>query len=652
MIQFYNYSTLMSIVLVFALVLPMLIAVAFITVFERKVLASLQRRVGPDTVGIYGTLQAFSDAAKLLLKEVVVPQHATKSLFYIAPIISLYASILGWGVIPFGSGLAISDSSLGVLYSLAISSIGTLGVFLAGWAANSKYAFLGSLRSTAQIISYELILGSVILAVIFISGSLHFTTIMELQESVWYVFPLVPLAIIFFISALAELNRTPFDLVEAESELVSGYFTEHSSVPFVFFFLAEYNSIVLIATLTAIYFFGGFVIPQLFLNDSIFNIQSIVLGFKACVFCFVIVWVRGALPRLRYDQLIGLMWMCLLPIVIGILILVPSLLITFVGVNIIIGLPFTTNNNKIIKVFINNIKLIIRFFAYRYEKLIWNLRFNAQLYKTMFIYLYLSYTCVICAFGLLNLFYNNIPTDGWESLLDCYLFLCFEGWESYLDIYFPTFIEDKYLTLYSEPHYPYPIIGKNVQDINLIASEFGSNKNSDGSINDNNTPNTNNEIIGQTAQSRRFHRIMWWFEQSETRPESMFHKYSFSSWFYVQQNIVDNWPTDQGPGTTTNPDHNTPEFRAELQKSIRLINEHEQYRKQLSEDFARTRGITSIRDNLVQWWLSGEDGKQKGPLSDALDAPVPVQAPLPVQVPVTTTGNNINGGGGTPPNNK
>jgi NADH:ubiquinone oxidoreductase subunit H len=204
-----------SLLEVLIVLVPILLSVAFMTIIERKVLASMQRRVGPNTTGWMGTLQPFADALKLVVKENVIPQHATKSLFYLAPIISLIFSLLGWGVIPFGSGLAIVDFSLGILYSLAISSVGVYGILLAGWSANSKYAFLGSLRSTAQMISYELIFSSAVLTVIIVIGSLNIMTIIEAQESIWLVVPLLPLFLIFFLSALAETNRTPFDLPEA-----------------------------------------------------------------------------------------------------------------------------------------------------------------------------------------------------------------------------------------------------------------------------------------------------------------------------------------------------------------------------------------------------------------------------------------------------
>ena len=314
---------------VLIVLVPILLAVAFMTIIERKVLAAMQRRVGPNKVGYYGVLQPFADALKLVVKETVIPAQATKSLFFLAPVITLIFSLLGWGVIPFGAGLALSDFSLGILYTLAISSVGVYGVLFAGWSANSKYAFLGSLRSTAQMISYELILSSAILTVILLTGSFNIITIIENQESVWFVVPLLPMFIIFFISALAETNRTPFDLPEAESELVAGFFTEHSSVPFVFFFLAEYSSIVLFSTITAILFLGGYNMPEIFINDSFINLQSIILGLKTCIFCFMFVWFRATLPRLRYDQLIDLCWVNLLPVAVAFIIFVPSILVAF-----------------------------------------------------------------------------------------------------------------------------------------------------------------------------------------------------------------------------------------------------------------------------------------------------------------------------------
>src|SRR5215469_8793786 len=262
-------SLLLNLIDVLSVILPVLLAVAFMTIIERKQLAAHQRRVGPNTVGYYGILQPFADALKLILKETVIPSQSNKIIFYLAPVSTLVFSLLGWGIIPFGEGLALSDFSLGILYTFALSSLGVYGVLLAGWSANSKYAFLGSLRSTAAMISYELILSSAILIIILLTGSLNFTTI------------------------LAETSRTPFDLQEAESELVAGFFTEHSYVPFVFFFLGEYSSIVLFSCLTSIFFLGGYNFLELFINDSFINLQAIILGIKTCIFCFLFVWFRA-----------------------------------------------------------------------------------------------------------------------------------------------------------------------------------------------------------------------------------------------------------------------------------------------------------------------------------------------------------------------
>ena len=314
---------------VLSVLLPLLLSVAFMTIIERKQLASMQRRVGPQVVGYYGILQPFSDALKLILKESIVPSQSNKVLFYLAPISTLIFALLGWGIIPIGQGLSISDISLGILYTLGLSGLGVYGILFAGWSANSKYAFLGSLRSSAAMISYELILSSAILIVVIMTGSLHYSTILECQQSIYFIVPLLPVFLLYFVSILAETSRTPFDLQEAESELVAGFFTEHSSTVFVFFFLAEYSSIVLFSSITAILFLGGTNMPNILENHSYINIQSIVLGLKTCLFCFAFVWFRATLPRLRYDQLIDLCWLYLLPVVISLVLLLPCILISF-----------------------------------------------------------------------------------------------------------------------------------------------------------------------------------------------------------------------------------------------------------------------------------------------------------------------------------
>ena len=319
-------QTLFSILEVILVIVPALLIVAFTTVAERKTMASMQRRLGPNIVGYYGLLQAFADALKLLLKEYVGPTQANLILFFLGPIITLIFSLLGYAVIPYGPGLTIADLNLGILYMLAVSSLATYGILLAGWSANSKYAFLGSLRSTAQLISYELILSSVILLIVLLTNSLNLTINIEAQKITYFLFPLFPLFIIFFIGCIAETNRAPFDLAEAESELVSGFMTEHSAGIFVFFFLAEYASIVLICIFSAILFIGGFlaIVSSEFLIISGL-ISSLSLGFKTCFLIFVFIWVRASFPRIRFDQLMSFCWTVLLPIIIGLIIIIPCL---------------------------------------------------------------------------------------------------------------------------------------------------------------------------------------------------------------------------------------------------------------------------------------------------------------------------------------
>jgi NADH-ubiquinone oxidoreductase chain 1 len=284
---------LLSLIEVLIVIVPLLLSVAFLTLAERKAMGSMQRRLGPNTVGYYGLLQPFADALKLFVKESVIPAHANKALFLLAPVLSLIVSLLSWGVIPFGSGL----------YLLAVSSLGIYGVVFAGWSANSKYAFLGSLRSTAQMISYEVVIGLVILTVILCLGSLNLTNIIESQVSTWYIIPLLPLSLMFLISIIAETNRAPFDLPEAESELVAGFFTEHSSVPFVMFFLAEYASIILMSSLFSILFLGGYLVPFVsFENPTFLSLEGLALGLKVCLLLFIYIWVNSNLLPLNDES--------------------------------------------------------------------------------------------------------------------------------------------------------------------------------------------------------------------------------------------------------------------------------------------------------------------------------------------------------------
>lgn len=330
----YSFS-LFSILEVLLVIVPALLSVAYVTVAERKTMASMQRRVGPNKVGVYGLLQAFADALKLILKEYVSPTQANLILFFLGPIITLIFSLLGYAVIPYGPGLAVSDYHLGILYMLAVSSLATYGILLAGWSANSKYAFLGSLRSTAQLISYELVLSSAILLIILFTGSLNLTDIVESQKSIWFIIPLLPVFIIFFIGALAETNRAPMDLAEAESELVAGFMTEHSAIIFVFFFLAEYASIILISILTSILFLGGYLYPfdwyVMQLNNPLLEggLSGISLGVKTCALVFTFIWTRASFPRMRYDQLMSFCWTVLLPLIFAFMFLELTILISF-----------------------------------------------------------------------------------------------------------------------------------------------------------------------------------------------------------------------------------------------------------------------------------------------------------------------------------
>jgi NADH-ubiquinone oxidoreductase chain 1 len=345
-----NQIILISIIEIILIIIPTLFSVAFVTIAERKTMASMQRRLGPNIVGYYGLLQAFADALKLLLKEYISPTQANLILFFFGPIITLIFSLLGYGVIPFGPGLTLNDMNLGILYILAVSSLSTYGILLAGWSANSKYAFLGSLRSTAQLISYELILSSAILIVILLTGSLNLTVNIESQKAIWFIVPLLPIFIIFFIGSIAETNRAPFDLAEAESELVSGFMTEHAAVIFVFFFLAEYASIILICLLISILFMGGYILnlkyliyliqcvdfgfyidKENFVLNSLFEgiLYGIILAFKTCIMVFIFIWSRASLPRIRYDQLMSYCWTILLPLVIAFIVLIPCIMYSF-----------------------------------------------------------------------------------------------------------------------------------------------------------------------------------------------------------------------------------------------------------------------------------------------------------------------------------
>jgi NADH-quinone oxidoreductase subunit H len=310
---------LLNFVLSVLLALPM---IAFFTLAERKLIASVQRRRGPNVVGFWGLLQAIADGLKLAVKEIVVPSKANRDLFIIAPTILLALSFLHWAVIPLGYYDTVIDSPYSVLFILAISSLGVYGIILGGWSSNSKYAFLGSLRSAAQMISYEISLSLIILPVILVVNSFNLNEIVFFQQQAgWLGIALLPLFVAFFISMLAETNRTPFDLPEAEAEIVAGYNVEYSSITFALFFLGEYGNMLVLAFIITIFYLGGWIGPMMW---------AVPLGFwyilKVLVFCFLYIFIRANLPRYRYDQLMSIGWKVLLPMTLGYLVLVAGLL--------------------------------------------------------------------------------------------------------------------------------------------------------------------------------------------------------------------------------------------------------------------------------------------------------------------------------------
>jgi NADH-quinone oxidoreductase subunit H len=285
-----------------------LVAVAFLTLAERKILGSMQLRRGPNVVGFFGLLQPFADGLKLLFKETIFPRSANSILFIGAPVFTFFLSLFSWSVIPFAPFSVLADINLGVLFILTVSSLNVYGVVIAGWASNSKYAFLGSIRAAAQMISYELSMGFSLLSLLLFTESLNLSDVVFAQEQVWFVCPFFPVAVIFFVSILAETNRTPFDLPEAEAELVAGYNVEYSSIAFALFFLAEYSNMILMSSFFSILFLGGWLGP-LFVKP-----HPIWLGLKVCVLLFAFIWVRATFPRYRYDQLMYLGWKVFLPL--------------------------------------------------------------------------------------------------------------------------------------------------------------------------------------------------------------------------------------------------------------------------------------------------------------------------------------------------
>ena len=328
MLYDYILKLLIIVAQIMAVIAPVLISVAFLVYAERKILALIQLRKGPNVVGPFGLLQSFADALKLITKENILPSGSNKIVFLLAPIITMVLSLAAWAVIPFAPGWVISDINVGIMYLFAISSLGVYGIIMAGWASNSKYPFLGALRSAAQMVSYEVSIGFVIITVLLCVGSLNLTKIVEAQQTVWFAIPLLPMFIIFFISALAETNRLPFDLPEDESTLVAGFFTEYSSASFVLFFLAEYASMILMSAMTVILFLGGW-LPLFDIYPL--NIIPGVIWFtiKIMFVLFLFIWVRGTFPRYRYDQLMRLGWKVFLPLSLFWVVITAGFLVTF-----------------------------------------------------------------------------------------------------------------------------------------------------------------------------------------------------------------------------------------------------------------------------------------------------------------------------------
>jgi NADH-quinone oxidoreductase subunit H len=323
--MFFGLITILKILLI---IVPLLLSVAYFTLAERKIMASIQRRRGPNVIGYLGLLQPLADGLKLFIKETILPTSANIFIFLLAPILTFFLSLMGWVVIPFGENLVVANVNIGLLYLFAISALSVYGIILSGWSSNSKYAFLGSLRSASQMVSYEVSIGFIVISVVLCSGSFNLSEIIFSQSKVWYCLPLLPMFLIFFVSALAETNRHPFDLPEAEAELVSGYNVEYSAMGFALFFLGEYANMLLMSSLTTILFFGGWlpllnVIPFTFLPGPVW------FAGKICIFVILFCWIRAALPRYRYDQLMSLGWKTFLPVSLGWLFFCSSILICF-----------------------------------------------------------------------------------------------------------------------------------------------------------------------------------------------------------------------------------------------------------------------------------------------------------------------------------
>jgi len=319
-----------------AIVAPVMLSVAYLTLFERKVIGAMQLRKGPNVVGPFGLLQPIADGVKLFLKETIIPTGSNRGVFIAAPMITFILALVAWSVIPFDQGMVLANINVGILYLFAISSLGVYGILMAGWASNSKYAFLGAMRSAAQMVSYEVSMGLIIITVLLCAGSLNLSAIVEAQRGMWFVIPLFPMAVIFFISTLAETNRHPFDLPEAEAELVAGYNVEYSAMTFALFFLGEYANMILMSAMTSVLFLGGW-LPPFDIAPFTWIPGPIWLAIKI-VFClFIFVWVRATFPRYRYDQLMRLGWKVFLPLSLLAVVAVSGFLVAFDMVPVLKG---------------------------------------------------------------------------------------------------------------------------------------------------------------------------------------------------------------------------------------------------------------------------------------------------------------------------
>lgn len=310
---------------ILGIIVPLLIAVAYFTIAERKIMGAIQRRRGPNVVGYIGLLQPLADGLKLFVKETTLPNSSNLSLFLLAPSFAFILSLMGWAVIPFAEGIVLCNLNLGILYLFAVSSLNVYSILFAGWSSNSKYPYLGALRSAAQMISYELSIGFAALTVALCAGTFNLTTIVLAQEKIWFIIPLLPIFIIFYVSILAETNRHPFDLPEAEAELVSGYNIEYSSMTFALFFLGEYANMLIMSAFGALLFLGGW-LPIFYLN---FIPGTLWFSLKICFGVVFFIFARATLPRYRYDQLMYLGWKCFLPLTLGYFILTVGILVSF-----------------------------------------------------------------------------------------------------------------------------------------------------------------------------------------------------------------------------------------------------------------------------------------------------------------------------------